>query len=234
MSVILPTYNEMALGFLPKIIAALTSCSDVEIIVVDRNSSDGTSEWLKEQPVQLISTEENSRASRLNIGVSKACGEIILLHHPRSILEPSALQLLVRAKDQLNWGGFTHVFDLPHPLLKFTSWYSNRVRAKRAGIVYLDHCIFVHRRLVTGKPFVPEVDIFEDTELSKKLLKHSRPQILPALSQTSAIRFQKNGIYKQALANQLLKLGYKLNLPHRWMNRQYERRLQLNSTYHKH
>ena len=177
-------------------------------------------------------SQGSSRAERLNIGFHRTKGQVILFHHPRSYMEPSGISFLVRRsldnQRKPFWGGITHQFDIDHPLLSFTSWYSNRIRAKR-GIVYLDHGIFFDRRLWTSD--LPKVDIFEDTLLSYEFRKNSKPEILPYTSTTSAIRFQKNGILKQAFVNQAIKVGFHLRVSHAFMNRFYERGLDLNSKY---
>jgi hypothetical protein len=183
--------------------------------------------------VVVVGTDEGfSRAERMNIGFHRSKGQIVLFHHPRSCMELSGIKYL--AAQSLDnrcdpfWGGFTHEFDLSHPILRFTSWYSNKLRAKR-GVVYLDHGIFLNRQM--WKNDLPKVDIFEDTLLSYQLLRVSKPTILPYRSTTSAIRFQENGMLKQALVNQVVKIGFHLKFSHSLMNRFYEKGMELNSKY---
>lgn len=175
--------------------------------------------------------QAKSRAERLNIGFHKSRGSIVLFHHPRSFVEPAGIQQLIDLSEMQNreemWGGFTHQFDKAHWLLKFTSWYSNEIRGKGKGILYLDHCIFFSREL--WKQNIPHVEIFEDTLLSYNFLKKSKPVILPFKSQTSAVRFEKNGLWRQSLMNQVLKIGFFLKVPHTTMNLIYEKGLGLNN-----
>ena len=211
----------------------------VEVICVDSFSKDNTVQIIesKKAPefnIRMIQCETNSRAKRLNIGIKEAIGEVVFLHHPRSIIDRNSLNYLAENYNQLSWGGLTHKFDRNHYLLKFTSWYSNQIRGKWRSILYLDHCIFFRRELLENdKSPVPEVDIFEDTYLSLKLKKITKSSavILPFNSQTSAIRFEKNGIWLQAIMNQILKICYMLNVPHKTMNKIYEKGLSLNSRY---
>jgi hypothetical protein len=230
-SIVLPTFNELGSGFLKPILENLSQLKDAEIIVVDGGSTDGTLTLLADFSVQLISLENSTRAARLNKGIASSRGELILLHHPRSLVSAAAVtSLQAAATGGLNyWGGFTHQFDVQHPLLRFTSWYSNKIRCDLRGIVYLDHCIFVTGSIRDKGFVIPDVEIFEDTEISKILraLSHPVRRAEPAI--TSAIRFQKNGVYKQALMNQLLKLAYSLKVPAKTMNRLYEKGLGLNS-----
>lgn len=232
-SVILSTHNEMKLSFFEKTLKNLSELEGVELIVVDRKSEDGTSELASRYVDKMISTTQNSRAKRLNMGIEIAAGEIIFLHHPRSLVDVEAIKWLRDHKEQITWGGLTHQFDVSHPLLKFTSWYSNMVRGRIREILYLDHCIFYKRSLLDEEVPVPEVDVFEDTLLSLKLKKKAHLNILPYTSLTSAIRFTHRGVFFQALINQLMKVGYFLKLSDKWMNRLYEGSLRLNSKYKK-
>ena len=187
----------------------------------------------KLQNVEIIfvdQAEAPSRAQRLNIGFHRSQGSMILFYHPRSLVDQAGLEYLQKQSDKKFWGAFTHSFDVEHALLKFTSWYSNRVRARFSGIIYLDHCIFFHRSFFKD---LPPVDIFEDTLLSQQLLRFQRPVLLPFNSLTSAVRFQVNGIYRQAAYNQLVKIGFHLGLAPEKLNQFYERGLGLNSTYKK-
>ncbi len=231
LSIIIPTNNEVHLGILKKALAQLANLSAIEIICVDRKSQDGTQDIIKTTTSQLIETDANTRAARMNIGINNAKGDIILLHHPRSFLDIEGIRCLQELDSEVMWGGFTHIFDQKeHILLKFTSWYSNQIRFDKRGIIYLDHCIFFRRSLLDGDPTpVPELDIFEDTAFSLKLREKAFPHRLPYLSTTSAYRFQKNGIIRQLLLNQILKIGYFFNVPARTMNRIYEKALNLNS-----
>lgn len=231
LSIVLPTFNESRGGYLPRILQNLAKLSDAEVIVVDGGSVDDSLQLIEQSVVKLIQLPNSTRAARLNKGIEASNGEVILLHHPRSIVGSNALKRIYETCSGNNeaWGGLTHKFDAEHPLLKFTSWYSNRIRCDRRGIVYLDHCIFFNRALVVDGPLIPDVPIFEDTELSKLLRKKSRPVRLMEVAETSAIRFQQNGMLKQAVLNQLLKIAYYLKLPRTRMNNTYEKGLDLNN-----
>lgn len=208
LSVIIPTAGEIENIFFTKTLSMLAAFTEVEVICIDRASA-------------------KTRAERLNQGFAKAKGSMILFYHPRSLLDPKGIQYLVQNSEIVFWGAFTHAFDVIHPLLRFTSWYSNKIRGKINGIFYLDHCIFFHRTL--WKENLPAIEIFEDTVLSQILKNQIQPVLLPYLSTTSAVRFTKNGVWTQAFMNQVLKIGFHLHVPHAIMNRVYEKGLNLNS-----
>lgn len=227
-SVVLPVFNELRHGYLTKILAQLSAVPNLEILAVDGGSQDGTIELIKQfKSVMLLQAPNSSRSARMNVGLEAASGEILFLHHPRSLPEPQVFGFLAEQGDQLSWGALRHRFDVDHPLLKFTSWYSNFGRGRR-GIFYLDHCLVINRRLWPKGTKIPDVPIFEDTFLSRMLRKQSPPRLLPFESTTSATRFLKNGLIRQSFLNQLTKLALVMGVSPAKINQWYERGLHLN------
>ncbi|MGF1569598.1 MAG: glycosyltransferase [Nodosilinea sp.] len=235
-SVILPCVNELRHGYLPQIVENLCGQGgEKEIIAVLSPSQDGTAEFLARCPaVRLVHTPAQNRAQRLNAGLAACRGEGVLLHHPATLLpEGTALTMIEQAlrQEEVAWGGFCHSFDLDHWLLRFTSWYSTRVRSRLGQILYLDHCVFARRETLIAIGGVPDMDIFEDTALSQRLQAHGPPLLLPGTVVTSARRFRQRGLYRQAALNQILKLMYHAGASPAQMNRLYERTSQINVVY---
>lgn len=231
LSIIIPTYNELKNDFLQKSLPLIHKIPNTELIIVDSYSTDGTLELVKKYSSKVIQVKTTSRAHRINKGVEQARGATLLIHHPRSIIESKGIEHLTKTNVLPNWGAFTHRFDHAHPLLKFTSFYSNKIRGDFFSIYYLDHCIYLTQNLAQQVFPIPEVDIFEDTLLCQKLKKISKGVRLPHISETSAVRFKKNGIWPQAIKNQILKLRFYINFNHTKMNKEYEKELGLNSDY---
>ena len=218
-SVVVPVHAGGA-DWLPRILARLAEVPGLEVICAgDAAPPEGSG-------ARFVRVDGPSRGARLQAGIDAASHPTILLHHPRSLVPAEGLRWLASRAGRAGWGGFTHAFDWDHPLLRFTSWYSNRVRAAR-GIVYLDHCVFFEKTLLT-RP-IPPVEIFEDTELSLILRESGPPALAPFVATTSAVRFRANGPWRQALLHPRLKLSYLLGDSHRRMNARYERGLGLNS-----
>ncbi|MEP1385659.1 MAG: glycosyltransferase [Paraglaciecola sp.] len=231
LTIIIPTLNESKSGYLQKLLDTYRPTAEIEIVCVDGGSLDNTLELIKEAGVRLIETGLASRAARLNVGIQEAKYEMVLLNHPRSLVEIAGIKALITANMHLSWGAFTHKFDNSHPLLRFTSWYSNYMRGDKRGIYYLDHCIFANKQLLLEVGLLPDIDIFEDTALCLRLNKKAKGTRLPYISETSAIRFETTGVYSQAIKNQYLKWLYYFNRSDKKMNSMYEKGLELNTEY---
>ncbi|EQC51228.1 hypothetical protein M901_1803 [Bacteriovorax sp. DB6_IX] len=203
--------------------------TDYEFILVNS----GNLLELKNNKIQVLQKETNSRAEKMNFAASATTAQFFVFIHPRSFLEKSAIEQLTRTinKKELQWGAFTHRFDKRNRLLDFTSWYSNNIRGKFSQIYYLDHCLFIKRELFENIQGFPNLSIFEDTAICEKLRKHSPAFLCKSFSTTSSVRFNKNGLLKQILLNQILKIAYHLGVNDERMNKIYERGLNLNSKY---
>lgn len=230
LSVVIPTLNESKSKIFARVLETYRGMDEVEVILADGGSSDETLKLASQIGAKVIESDPKSRAERINTAVALSKASMVLINHPRSVLSPAGVRYLMQEQDSLTWGGFTHAFDINHPFLRFTSWYSNVVRAKLRGIVYLDHCKFARKELMDRVGSIPPVEIFEDTLLSKMLYQAAgKPRILPFVSETSAIRFTENGMLRQGLINQWMKLSFYLGRDHRRMNRVYEGKIKLNS-----
>ena len=231
LSIIIPSLNEEDNPYFRRNLETFSALDQVEVIISDGGSSDATYAICRKAGALLLQNKTSSRAQRINFGMQVATGDIILLAHPRSLVHVNNIECLLRHSDTITWGGFTHSFDEKHFFLKWTSWYSNYVRGAIFGILYLDHCIFFNRTNMEDI-YLPPVDIFEDTILSQKLRSMlGRPTILSNKVTTSAVRFKTNGIYRQSIINQYLKLNFFLGRDHRKMNQYYESKVSLNADY---
>jgi hypothetical protein len=100
------------------------------------------------------------------------------------------------------------------------------------GILYLDHCIFINKKSIEKIGGFKNIDIFEDTILSYDLKKSFwKPIILKQQVVTSARRFTKRWIFKQAILNQYLKIMFHLNFWDKSMNKIYEKKDWFNVNY---
>ena len=230
LSVIFSTFNEAQNNYFLNSLSLLSKYSSIELIVVDKNSSDQTRDIAKSAGAKVITSQYNSRGKRLDEGLSLVTAPMVLFHHPRSTLTEDGINYLLE-HESLYWGAFTHQFDFNSCLLNFTSWYSNKIRGDIREIYYLDHCIFSKKYLLDKIGGFPHNEIFEDTEVSLRLREIAPSSRLHFTSKTSSVRFKRNGQWRQAILNQVMKACYHLGLDQKLMNKVYEIGLNLNSKY---
>jgi glycosyltransferase involved in cell wall biosynthesis len=228
-SVILPIYNEYNNPFLSLIIQQFYQDPFFELIIVDGGSTDGTLDNLQRYAIEIYSLPHSTRAARLNKGIQLAQHPYVLLHHPRSIISEPGINFLKANHTNYQWAAFQHRFDANKTIFRFISWYSNQVRVCKKNIVYLDHCMLINRQLLQT-PAMPDIEIFEDTALSNSLKNKVNAKLLPYNVTTSAIRFINRGPLRHFCLNQILKLFYHLNIKPSFMNKLYEKKLNLNQT----
>ena len=226
-AVIISVFNEKKNTYLPKILNQFKEDAFFEVICIAGGSTDGTVEWLNTEGVFVHTLGASTRAARLNFGIQYAKSDIVLLQHPRSLISEAGIRAIKKHDKMPQWAAFTHQFDVPHFFLKFISWYSNQVRVKKKGIVYLDHCMLINKAVLTVTN-MPDIAVFEDTALSNALRIQCQPVLLPEVVLTSAVRFLDRGIYKHFLLNQWIKILYALKVDSKKINRLYEQKLNLN------
>lgn len=231
-SVIIPVYQEGQNQIFKDALMLLSMFKNIEVLCIGKGLDYQTKKIVERFPnASYFPTILNSRADRLNDGLKLAEGKFVIFHHPRSRLTRDGLNYLINNFEKFTWGAFKHKFNKRSLFYDFTSWYSNSIRARR-GIFYLDHCLFVNlNKLNKNEVLFPHVDIFEDTLFCESLRTKYKPVLLPKYSLTSTIRFERKGIWKQAILNQLMKIAYLLKLSDKKMNKLYEKELELNSSY---
>ncbi len=94
-SVVLVTWNSAQ--HLPRCLAAIANQSwpDVELIVVDNGSTDGSAER-----ATIRNDTNRGFAAAVNQGIAAAHGELVLLCNPDAFLEPDYLARIIEALDQ--------------------------------------------------------------------------------------------------------------------------------------
>src|SRR6476661_8283666 len=99
-SVVINTYNRIA--HLPVALAALASqrFADLEIVVVDGPSDDGTSAYLESiwgRRIKIAHCDERNLSKSRNIGIQHAAGDIVCFTDDDGIPEPDWIDRLVTA-----------------------------------------------------------------------------------------------------------------------------------------
>jgi len=209
-SIIIPTYNE-AKTIGSTIAHLLPWRNQIEIIVADGGSSDGTT-GLIPPGIKLIQATRG-RAAQMNAGAQLATGKVLLFLHSDTRLPSDFLQQLkpVISDQSVVGGAFKVKFDHPGPFFYLTSLGSN-LRAALAGIYFGDQAIFARRDIFKKLGGFPPIDLMEDWVFSRRLQRAGKTVLLPGPVVTSARRWLIHGKWRTAWLMQKIKLLFLLGV----------------------
>lgn len=199
-SIIMPVLNEAAI--VAQALAKIDNSPDLEVIVVDGGSEDGTIELVKAAGVRAISTSAG-RARQMNAGAAASSGDILLFLHADTHL-PKGFQSVVRqslAQKGSVAGAFCLQIDGSTLCLRIIEIGVNW-RSQFLGLPYGDQAIFLPTTVFKEIGGFQDLPIMEDFELIGRLRHLGRIAIAPARVMTSGRRWQKLGIWKTTAINQ--------------------------------
>ncbi|MBW4543598.1 MAG: TIGR04283 family arsenosugar biosynthesis glycosyltransferase [Symplocastrum torsivum CPER-KK1] len=221
-SIIIPVLNEA--NTINAVLARILGASNVEVIVVDGGSQDETVALAQSVGVKVIAVT-SGRASQMNAGAAVATGSILLFLHADTHLPP-AFDTLVRQVLQ-NTGAIAGAFELRidaelwgiRVIEKMVNW-----RSRFLSLPYGDQAIFLQASIFKEIGGFLNLPIMEDFELMRCLKRYGKIAIVPAPVLTSGRRWQKLGVVRTTLINQLIIIGYFLGVPPAKLARWYRQR----------
>jgi rSAM/selenodomain-associated transferase 2 len=201
-SVIIPTLNEA--GIIEDTLKSLPGGVH-EVIVADGGSSDATPEIASS--LAHVIEAPRGRASQMNAGAAVATGDVLLFLHADTRLPHDALAAIARALREpcTESGTFRLRFSAEAPLLRF---YSACTRVLPPAACFGDRGLFVRRAAFEAVGGFPEVPLFEDVEMVRRLHRRGGFRFLQQSVTTSARRFERHGLVRQQLRNVYLWLRY--------------------------
>lgn len=210
----IPTLNEAA--HLAATIAVLKNhapnFTNYEILVVDGGSRDQTVAIALEQAARVIQTQPG-RGQQLNAGAAQAQGEVLLFLHADTQLPENWPNWIVRtlASPKVVAGAFELAIDSPKITLRWVEW-AVKWRSYFWQMPYGDQAIFLTRQQFQAVGGFPEISIMEDFGLIKRLQKLGRIAIAPVAVSTSGRRWEKLGVVRTTLLNQVMIVGFYLGV----------------------
>ena len=196
---------------------------DVEIIVADGGSQDGTLAAAQSWADQTLALKRAGRAYQMHQGALSASGEILLFLHADTRLPEGWLEMLRNAWGSRPMPGATAFqlgFDHPAPFYRFierTAAWRNRM----TGVPLGDQGIAVSREAYFASGGFPDVPLMEEYCLLRKLRRAGPIRILPGRVRTSVRRYERNGRISHNLRNVLITALFHLGVQPATLARMY-------------
>lgn len=209
-SVVIPTLNEAA--NLPQTLRSLRGVENLEIIVVDGGSNDGTLDIAEREGCRVLRSPPG-RALQMNAGARAASGSVLLFLHADTRPAPgfcSAVRSALQEPDVVG-GAFRLRIDAPGWPLRLIERAAN-IRSRVLKMPYGDQGIFVRKETFQELGGFAMLPIMEDFEFIKRLRRRGRIRIATLPASTSGRRWQQFGPWRTTWINQKMIVGYCLGL----------------------
>ena len=209
-SIIIPVLDEAAI--IRATLNRLQQHSQVEIIVVDGGSKDRTVAIAETTGVRVISVP-HGRAAQMNAGADIARGKILLFLHADTKLPSNFVESIVETLEppDVVAGAFELTIEGEAISLRWIEWLV-KMRSHLLSLPYGDQAIFIDRAAFIDSGGFADLPIMEDFEFIKRLKSQGKIAIAPVVVVTSGRRWQKLGVWKTTLINQLIIAGYYLGI----------------------
>jgi uncharacterized protein len=195
-----------------------------EWIMVDGGSQDETIALAENLGVRIIGAKPG-RANQMNWGAAIAHSDILLFLHVDTRLPDDFLAQIQQtlAQPGVVAGAFELAIAGDLPGLRWVEW-GVRWRSHSLQLPYGDQGIFLKAETFWQLGGFADLPIMEDFELIKRLQKLGEVAIAPAAVTTSARRWEKLGVFRTTLVNQLVIAAYYLGVSGDRMARFYRKK----------
>lgn len=218
-SVIIPAYNEAA--GIGSTVACVAGLPGVEVLVVDGGSSDATGARAMEAGARVVFAPIG-RGMQQNVGARQAAGRILLFLHADTRLPQGFAGSIIEAlaRPGVVAGAFRLAIDGEGFALRLVEWVAN-LRAR--VLPYGDQALFLWAETFRACGGFPDQPLLEDVELVRRVRRLGRLVLLPTVATTTARRWQRLGVVRTTLVNQLVLLGYFFGVEPGRLGRWYRR-----------
>jgi len=218
-SVIIPALDEA--GRIAATIRRAQQAANIEVIVVDGRSGDGTAD-IARLAGALVLTSSPPRAQQMNAGVASSSGDMLLFLHADTLLPEGYDQVVRRCltKPNVAVGAFELRIDAPQVSMRIMEQVANW-RSRFLKKPYGDQALFMSAATYRAVGGYPDLPIMEDYEIIRRLGKKGQVVTLPIPVLTSARRWLRLGAWRTWAVNQAVIIAYYLGVAPRVLARFY-------------
>ena len=208
-SIIIPTFNEAS--NLPLLLSDLSiSKLDAEILIVDCNSKDKTTDIANIYGAKVLSSETRNRGLQLNIGANNALGDWFVFLHADSRFSQDWNTIIKRVLiDNKNFIYFFKfkvddkkiIYRFLEILVYIRSYFFKKP--------YGDQGLIINRNIYFENKGYKKIPLMEDLDFIKRLINKENLRLLNFSIYTNSRKWQKTNIFLQSLKN--------WNLRRRWL-----------------
>jgi rSAM/selenodomain-associated transferase 2/rSAM/selenodomain-associated transferase 1 len=209
-SVIIPALNEEL--HLPETLQSVRQGLPMEILVVDGGSRDRTVAVAQAGGAIVIESKPG-RARQMNAGAARASGNTLLFLHADTLLPAdwsAPVEAVLRHKE-VAAGAFAFALTKRFTGSRWVEGMTN-LRSRRLQIPYGDQGLFLRRGLFEELGGFADLPIMEDYEFNHRLRRRGRIVTADTAIMTSGRRWQKVGVIRTTLINQLMIAGFHLGV----------------------
>jgi rSAM/selenodomain-associated transferase 2 len=205
-SIIIPTLNEAPC--IGQTVAGLAGQPGVEVIVADGGSQDLTVPLAKAAGARVMDAPLG-RGSQQNAGARAAHGRVLLFLHADTLLPEGFAEDIRKALNQpgIVAGAFRFAVEAKGWRFRLLEQCANW-RAGWFWLPYGDQALFLPAARFMAMGGFRELALLEDVDLVLRLRKIGRIALLASPAHTSPRRWQRLGIARATLVNQLILLGF--------------------------
>jgi rSAM/selenodomain-associated transferase 2/rSAM/selenodomain-associated transferase 1 len=218
-SIIIPALNEAE--YIAPTIEAACNGGPSEVFVVDGGSVDCTTQLAGQAGAGVIRSPPG-RGRQMNAGAVRATGSVLLFLHADTLLPRDYVSIISDSLRNPGTAAGAFAFGVGSSFTgkRILEWMTN-FRSRRMQLPYGDQGLFLRRSLFEELGGFSDLPIMEDYEFVSRLRRRGRVITAGQKVLTSGRRWERYGVLRVTLKNQLIVMGYHAGVSPRRLRKLY-------------